>query len=692
MSKYIINQTVLAFAIAVVLSSPVKVSASTSASADLFKVAPSTVYQVVEKQSLKTALSQVAQRSGIAFKINTDLGKDVVTKTLAAKDWSSAVKALLVGYNYTAVTSGGVIKTVIVSGRTDTGIVSAPVIATVEPATVGDTIVIAQTMKELPAQYNRYPAGAVLPISFPVNELMKLGKGEVASLDTPLGQFNVAHDSTATGTDGSNIWVGHLANEGNGYRMMISQGPAGIMGHVITPEGTFSIESSHGSMYMVDTSKLDHLSIEGDTITPDAGLENSAEASTVADVIALKSALDASQTALDAANLAVSNAQNVANTTISNQAALLTASNAARANATALTKLANPALMAWSVDRTTAKLMAYMNACKVATAANNDASAASAALVAATAVMNSANTTLATAKATAATALTNYNLALSAYNNASLAVVNTPTPIVAPTTQNTNTIVDIMVEYTANATAGKTGLSVGYTADFAKQRIAYLVAASNQAYIDSGVKLAIRLVYAEPVVYTDTNSLYTALPALMTNSGVFAGVEAKRTQYGADLVYLFRPLQAVTQQVCGLAYIEFAGGGVTASKSLGYGVISDGRSQDTSLAYCGINTFTHEIGHSMGLVHDRENATTAGAFPYSYAWGVAGKFGTIMSYKLPVVMYFSTPTLTTQCATGVCGYAETDTARSSDQVKSLNLTITKIAALNPTMTTTPVIK
>jgi hypothetical protein len=681
-------RTALALAIASTFSMTVNASAK-----ELFTVPPSPVYQVIQKQSLRTALAQVAQRSGIVFKINVDLSTDLVTKTLAANDWTSAVKALLVGYNYVIVANEGVIKTVVVSGRIDSGVDFTPVIASVEPVITGETVVIAQTMKDLPVQYTRYPAGAVLPISFPVKELMNLGKGDVVKLDTPLGQFNVAHDNTIPGTDGSNIWVGHLADEGDGYRMMISQGPTGLMGDITTPEGTFSVESVNGSTYMIDTSKLDHLSLDGDTIEPPtAGLNNFAEAATVTDVNALKTALDASQTALNSANAAVTTAQAAADSAVTNQATLLASSNTARATATALLNKTTPALMDWAKDRTFAKLMIYINACSAATTANNNANTISASLVKATTAISTTKATLATAKSTATTALNSYNSALSAYNAAATAVVSLPPPIVTPTAQNANTVVDIMVEYTANATPGKTGLSIGYTADFAKQRIAYLVAASNQAYIDSGIKLAIRLVYAEPVAYTDTNSLYTALPAIMTGTGVFADVEAKRTQYGADLVYLFRPLQANTQQVCGLAYLGFAGGSPTISKFLGYGVISDGRSQDSSLALCGVNVFTHEIGHSMGLVHDRENSTTAGAFPYSYAWGVAGKFGTIMSYKLPVVMYFSTPTLTTQCAGTPCGFAETDTARSSDQVKSLNLTIAKVAALNPTVVTTPVIK
>ncbi|MEI6070046.1 MAG: hypothetical protein WCP96_22170 [Methylococcaceae bacterium] len=78
--------------------------------------------------------------------------------------------------------------------------------------------------------------------------------------------------------------------------------------------------------------------------------------------------------------------------------------------------------------------------------------------------------------------------------------------------------------------------------------------------------------------------------------------------------------------------------------------------------------------------------------PYAYAWGVAGSFGTIMSYEMPVVMYFSTPALAMECSGQPCGYDETDSARSSDQVKTANFTAPLIANFMPTVMGTPLIK
>jgi hypothetical protein len=285
----------------------------------------------------------------------------------------------------------------------------------------------------------------------------------------------------------------------------------------------------------------------------------------------------------------------------------------------------------------------------------------------------------------AVTALTNYNLALKAYNDASLAAVSPPAIVILPKvapSASVNPVLYIMVLYTVKQ----------QTAAFAQQRLAYLVTASNQSYIDSGIKLTLRLVYAEPTTYTDTDANSTALNNLYADEGVFSGTAAKRVQYGADLVFLFRPLNAATQISCGTTYLEMAYGEAP-NKWLGYGTISDGSSKDAMTGYyCAINTFTHEIGHSLGLVHDREYSNASGSFNYSYAWGIQGSFGTIMSYKQPVVMYFSTPTLTNKCANGPCGYTETDMTRSSDQVKSVNLTSSGIIDFMPTMVASPVIK
>ena len=64
----IIKTVVLAASITAALSSPV-----TSCADKLFTVPRSAVYQAVQNKSLKDTLTQVSQRSGIVFKIDTEL-------------------------------------------------------------------------------------------------------------------------------------------------------------------------------------------------------------------------------------------------------------------------------------------------------------------------------------------------------------------------------------------------------------------------------------------------------------------------------------------------------------------------------------------------------------------------------------------------------------------------------------------
>lgn len=602
---------------------------------------------------------------------------------------------------------------------------------------------------------------------------MGLGKGQTTSISSPLGQFNVTHDNSVSESDGSTTFVGHMTDEGQGYRMILCQGPAGIIGSITTPEGNFNIENQNGATVLIDTGKLTHAGFEDDTavgvIAPalGAGLISAdpvVAAATALTTAQLTAAVTAAQTAVTTATASVTTAQaaltaanlklttaNIARTTglAAVNSATTTYNTVKASTATAAITLAtaqtaqakvaatyNAALAIYSsakaalaiattaynsangetrpallVQLNTATTLAnntlaaantanvpYITAINVTSAAQASFNTLNAQLVTYASVLTKAQaayasalavfTTATTGVAAAQSALTTANTILTTANKtlaaakAALAGPTTP-PETASATATAN-VIDIMVEYATDQV----------TAAFAQQRIAMLVTASNQAYLDSGINLTLRLVYSEATTYPSQNSNSGALVALRNGTGVFSTVAAKRVQYGADLVYLFRPLNALTQANCGSAYIEMVNGSA-ANPALGYGIISDGKSKDAASGYyCGINTFTHEIGHNMGLVHDRANTTVYGATPYSYAWAVKGEggFGTIMSYGYPVVMYFSTPVLAAKTTTGVpqtcngqpCGYAKTDAARMSDQVLTANATVPVIAAFMQT--------
>jgi hypothetical protein len=959
------NFKALSLATLILATASVTSLADTQRATALLKVPPVAVYQVVQGKSLAETLNQVAQRSGISFKIGIDLGSDTVTQNLAAQDWKEAVNNLLTDYNYSLIQEDNHIKSVIITGRkfsNNSVMANAPVSLT--HSTGDNNIEFAPVYKVLPQKYRDLPAGSVTAVNIPVAQMLAITEQTTISLALPMGDFAVMHDSTVAGENGMQTWIGHLDNEGEGYRTYISQGPAGIMGVVNTPDGTYNIEQTAGNTYIIDTNKLTSAGFKGDqeTVIPAAlaGAITAQGSTTTSSTIAkLQATVTADQILLSAAQATVSKDQSLlttANTNLSNalsaynaansavslarsqksasssilasattsKANTLAAQNAALSAANAANTALSTATAAQTAAQTTfnalktkqasdlaslnslnAKLTAANTALANALSAKNTAAAklstdqvtaqtanadltratasktnAAAALTSATSAKNSAQTALTTAKAAVTTAqgklssakgtavtsaetllsssnttLTTvqntYNIALANYTtaqgsvsattssyNTSLAAYNAANAVVAKdntsvstttntynaavtaanaaqvavtTAQNTynadvtsynnanmaltNAIANVAAnqsKYTSltatytsavaaynaavnaynaavitannagntltaedkvlvtasnayntaftavtaaqnvlttaqkalttaqnNYNAAVTALNnaqnppttptngsgtanntidimvvyttVAKTQAYMLQRIQLLTAMSNQAYIDSDINLAIRLVHTEPTSYTENNSNSQALMDLATGYGAFASIPAKRAQYGADLVYLFRPLYVNATGNCGLTYLEFASGSA-ANTALGYGTMGDGTGVDNANYYCGINTFTHEIGHSLGLVHDRADANGYGATPYSYAWSNEGVFATIMSYQTPMLMLFSTPLLTTQCAGQPCGYAATDATRSSDQSRVVNMTAPTIAAFEPTTTATPVLQ
>ncbi|WP_411726638.1 reprolysin-like metallopeptidase [Methyloglobulus sp.] len=636
------------------------------------------IYHVVKNKTLLAATNQLANRTGITFKINHAVENDVINQKLAADDWKSALIQLLQGYNYTTEMDRGFIKTVVITGRNGSGHdnVTTPMVET------GLVVVEPDFSKKLPGKYKNFNAGSVMNVYLPIKELASIPVGEDLTLDLPIGQYKVKHDDFVDHGDGSSTWIGYLDEEGKGYRVYLSQGDTGVIGNVYTPDGAYNIETVDGQTVIVDLERsgLQSAGFENDDAEPTANALMDAGVKTADDIITdLKAAADSARTkanalAAEAKSLYTKYLQAVtaANNT-KNQVSYLNAVVAkAKANlATAqamLNKSPKSSALKNNVKIAATTLNSAHRALAKAVSTNNSAQKNVATLLA------DYNKKLAEAKAAEANAKT----AEAAYA-AQLAKTGSGTS--TTTGSAIATVVDLMVLYT----------TTNQTADYAKQRIQYLVDVSNQAYKDSGINLSLRLVHARPTGYVENNANSQALDDLANDRGAFAGTAAVRNQYGADLVMLFRPLYAQTSDGCGMTYVGFANGG-NGIPNFGYGTIGDGYSKDAlSSYYCGPNIFTHEIGHSLGNVHDREYSGFAGKYPYSYAWGINGKFGTIMSYYGPSIMLFSTPELATQCAGTPCGFAE-GSANSSDQVSTTNDTAPIVGGYKPTTVRFPVIE
>jgi len=208
-------------------------------------------------------------------------------------------------------------------------------------------------------------------------------------------------------------------------------------------------------------------------------------------------------------------------------------------------------------------------------------------------------------------------------------------------------VVDIMYVYTPEA--AQYGGNI-------ETRLNQYIAQSNQAYQTSDVDIRLRLVHS--VQSNDSSYRYTGNTALNQITYYDNAIHALRDEHGADFVGL---LNMAPGGLCGVGWLGQSSGGVITpqSKNMAY---------SSSAIDCGYLTFTHELGHNMGLMHSRRQGDTSGGHhTYGMGYGVDYSFATLMAYaylfNTNYVYRFSNPRQS--CNGSACGNASTaDAARS----------------------------
>lgn len=206
---------------------------------------------VIKNQTLQEAARGIALQTGMTFKFNAAVEKDMINTKLLASDWKIALSQFLQDYNYATIQENGVIKTVFITSYK----------GAIKPSSGTDSG--SGNDQAFPIDsYNDYPDSVfmdrvTMDIDIPTDLLADLQEGGEVMIDLPVGGYIVKQESQITLEDGTQCWVGTMDDEKGFYRLYLAQTQSGeLVGNVFSPFGVYNIETIDDRTVMVEVEQI----------------------------------------------------------------------------------------------------------------------------------------------------------------------------------------------------------------------------------------------------------------------------------------------------------------------------------------------------------------------------------------------------------------------------------------------------
>jgi len=219
--------------------------------ASRFETQKQAVSLVIKNQTMQEAARSIALRTGMSFKFNAAVEKDMIDTKLFASDWNRALSQFLQDYNYATIQENGIIKTVFITGYK----------GSFKPAS--DTDFGSGNDQVFPIDsYNDYPDSVfmdrvTIDIDIPTDLLTDLPEGGEILIDLPVGGYIVKQESQITLEDGTQSWVGTMDDQEGFCRLYLTKTQTGeVVGNVFSPFGVYNIETIDDGIVMVEIEQI----------------------------------------------------------------------------------------------------------------------------------------------------------------------------------------------------------------------------------------------------------------------------------------------------------------------------------------------------------------------------------------------------------------------------------------------------